>query len=387
MNSVTEKFRTIESITPSDDEFVEYVLSHNVKDVEDYFSVSYYYITLYANSRNLHINKSKEQIDAIKKRTIIKKYGSVEKASKEFHKRASDNFNEKHYKIVDSALNLGSDVSYSDFIDGIIKSRGRFGTLPGAYKERHHIVPKCLGGKNNEDNLVDLYPSEHYTAHKLLAIENRGNMSLVRAWMFMCLGTSTSIRERVASPEEYEEMKKLFSESETKESSRAKMSITKRERYASGDTVPWNKGLTKHTDERVKKLSERLKDFAKSRNYWGENNPNYGNHKGISGENNPMRTEEARRKVSEAKKLNNPMCNPEIAKKVSEKLKGRPARNREPVICIETGEEFESISSASQKYGSKVSIACKNRKRTAGGYHWIKKHSAVLEVEDEQENG
>ncbi len=29
------------------------------------------------------------------------------------------------------------------------------------YVEKHHILPKCLGGNDQVDNLVDLYPEEH----------------------------------------------------------------------------------------------------------------------------------------------------------------------------------------------------------------------------------
>ena len=35
-------------------------------------------------------------------------------------------------------------------------------------KERHHILPKSLGGSNTIDNLVDLTPREHYVCHLLL---------------------------------------------------------------------------------------------------------------------------------------------------------------------------------------------------------------------------
>ena len=34
--------------------------------------------------------------------------------------------------------------------------------------ERHHIIPTCLGGSNDPDNLVRLTPEEHYVAHQLL---------------------------------------------------------------------------------------------------------------------------------------------------------------------------------------------------------------------------
>ena len=36
------------------------------------------------------------------------------------------------------------------------------------YIERHHIVPKCMGGTDNSDNLVNLYAREHFVAHQLL---------------------------------------------------------------------------------------------------------------------------------------------------------------------------------------------------------------------------
>ncbi len=36
------------------------------------------------------------------------------------------------------------------------------------YNEKHHIVPRCLGGKDNQENIVVLTPEEHYLAHQLL---------------------------------------------------------------------------------------------------------------------------------------------------------------------------------------------------------------------------
>lgn len=36
------------------------------------------------------------------------------------------------------------------------------------YKERHHIIPRCVGGSDDASNLVDLTAREHFIAHKLL---------------------------------------------------------------------------------------------------------------------------------------------------------------------------------------------------------------------------
>jgi len=37
--------------------------------------------------------------------------------------------------------------------------RGRYRILKG-YSENHHIIPKCLGGSNDQENLVRLTPKE-----------------------------------------------------------------------------------------------------------------------------------------------------------------------------------------------------------------------------------
>src|SRR5574343_393799 len=36
------------------------------------------------------------------------------------------------------------------------------------YYENHHILPRCMGGNNDNANLVLLTAREHYIAHKLL---------------------------------------------------------------------------------------------------------------------------------------------------------------------------------------------------------------------------
>jgi hypothetical protein len=36
------------------------------------------------------------------------------------------------------------------------------------YGEKHHIVPRCMGGTDDATNLVVLTAEEHYVAHQLL---------------------------------------------------------------------------------------------------------------------------------------------------------------------------------------------------------------------------
>ena len=39
-----------------------------------------------------------------------------------------------------------------------------------SYTERHHIVPKCMGGSDENSNIAVLTAEEHFMAHKLLAV-------------------------------------------------------------------------------------------------------------------------------------------------------------------------------------------------------------------------
>ena len=45
--------------------------------------------------------------------------------------------------------------------------RARTRVIEG-YVERHHVIPKCLGGADEPENLVQLTPEEHFFAHVLL---------------------------------------------------------------------------------------------------------------------------------------------------------------------------------------------------------------------------
>jgi hypothetical protein len=42
------------------------------------------------------------------------------------------------------------------------------------YTERHHILPRSLGGTNDKDNLVDLTAREHFICHWLLTKMHSG---------------------------------------------------------------------------------------------------------------------------------------------------------------------------------------------------------------------
>lgn len=148
------------------------------------------------------------------------------------------------------------EVTYEEFIQNILDTRGRF-ACGEEYHETHHILPRCMGGTDDEENLIDLFAREHFEAHRLLALENPKIKGLVYAWWAMSNMISETTNERYKiTAEEYEEVRKAY----------------------------------------ANMCSER---------YLGEGNPNYGNHK-LAGENNPMygkcHSEETKKKIGEANK-------------------------------------------------------------------------------------
>ena len=106
-------------------------------------------------------------------------------------------------------ISTDQDYTYSSFIQDILDNRGRFNCLKREYKERHHILPRAEGGKNDTENLIDLYPREHFIAHKLLAKENPDVLSYQRAYFCMAfLKNDYEKRENAITPEEYEQTRK-----------------------------------------------------------------------------------------------------------------------------------------------------------------------------------
>lgn len=59
---------------------------------------------------------------------------------------------------------------YNNIIDRA-KSRGKI----DAYTEKHHILPRSLGGTNDLNNLVHLTGREHFIAHRLLVKITKGD--------------------------------------------------------------------------------------------------------------------------------------------------------------------------------------------------------------------
>jgi hypothetical protein len=76
-------------------------------------------------------------------------------------------------------------LNYQQIYNKIIE-RGKFRIKPEGYSEKHHILPKCMGGNNFSENLVKLTAREHFLYHWLLCRIYPENSSLSAAFWLMC---------------------------------------------------------------------------------------------------------------------------------------------------------------------------------------------------------
>lgn len=77
-------------------------------------------------------------------------------------------------------------MNYQAHYDRLIaRAKGR--QLDG-YVEKHHVLPRCLGGGNEKSNIAELTAEEHFVAHQLLVKIHSGNIGIISAalWMAGC---------------------------------------------------------------------------------------------------------------------------------------------------------------------------------------------------------
>ena len=235
---------------------------------------------------------------------------------------------------------------YDDYIHRILNHR-KNNKDENNYQERHHIKPKCLGGTNDDENLIWLYAEEHYYAHKLLALENPHEQKIQYPWWML----STRNKEKI-SADEYAKARTNFAKTSSNLNSGKKNGMY-------GKTIP---------EEQKRKLSEMCKKRI------GDKNPNFGK----------SLTEEHKKKVSDSLKgkytgENNHMFGKKLSietkLKIGESQKGGKNHKARSVICLETGKIYPTLTAAAEDLnisggGSHIGGCCRGERKTCGGYHW-----------------
>jgi hypothetical protein len=184
----------------------------------------------------------------------------------------------------------------------ICKARNR-GLAADTYYEKHHVVPKSLGGSNSKSNLVYLTGREHFVAHMLLAHMYGGGMWAAAAMM----KASRKVQSRELNSRLYEiarrnwsqflqgkqrpahvieALKKHATNRVVSDETKAKMSLVRKGKPRSGDPSKW-----KHSDEAKQKMRE-----SHIRANTGARLPR------MYGDDNPMKRPENQEKISKAKK-------------------------------------------------------------------------------------
>jgi len=152
--------------------------------------------------------------------------------------------------------------------------RGQNRELPNdLYTEKHHIVPRCMGGLNDKENLTILTPEEHYVCHQLLVKINPTNHKLIYAANFMCADRVHNksygwIRRKVSEVMSIEKLGKPSPRKGAKLTEETKERISEAQigKIVSEETklkrsksfngrIPWNKGIL-WSEESKKNLSE-----------------------------------------------------------------------------------------------------------------------------------
>lgn len=97
-------------------------------------------------------------------------------------------------------------MDYKRIYDKIIHYRKN--NVYNGYTEKHHIIPRCLGGSNDKDNIVRLSAKEHYICHLLLTkiykYDKISYYKMVHAFCMMSVSSDNQIRYNA---KKYEKLK------------------------------------------------------------------------------------------------------------------------------------------------------------------------------------
>lgn len=139
-------------------------------------------------------------------------------------------------------------MNYQKIYDALI-SRAKGRVYCRGYHERHHIVPRSLGGTNNADNIAVLTFREHFLAHWLLVKihKNKEKQKMQYALHRMVIQTGKFNRNRHVTSGQYAIGRKAFVQAQTGKKA-TKETILKMKLKATG---------RKHTEESKSKMRGR----------------------------------------------------------------------------------------------------------------------------------
>jgi hypothetical protein len=106
-------------------------------------------------------------------------------------------------------------MDYKEHYKRLIKTRLNRKIEPTKYYEKHHIVPRCWGGSDKQENLIHLTAREHYIAHWLLyRMRPNSNGISFAFWKMTFPGPKFTERDYKISSRAYSEAKQAMSKAQ-----------------------------------------------------------------------------------------------------------------------------------------------------------------------------
>lgn len=145
------------------------------------------------------------------------------------------------------------DNKYTKWYNELIENRKNRNCSDDTYYEKHHIVPKTVGGGDEPSNLIYLTPKEHFVAHLLLTKMYSGEMKykLMHAFSMMFVKSKKNIKRGNFNSNLYSSLRQ---------------DVAKRVGEANKGCTPWNKGLTRSED-----VKNAISTANKGKTPWNKN--------------------------------------------------------------------------------------------------------------------
>jgi predicted phage tail protein len=155
-------------------------------------------------------------------------------------------------------------MNYLRIHDAII-DRAHNRTLTG-YVEKHHVIPRCLGGTDDKANLVALTAREHFIIHKLLCEIYPNETKLIYAYWMMSRNISNSKynREYSVSSKDYERARRLFSDISSKQQLGKTLTDEHKKALSIAAKTRRTRSAIKHSEKTKQHLSSLWKGTTRS---------------------------------------------------------------------------------------------------------------------------
>ena len=213
---------------------------------------------------------------------------------------------------------------YSKIYFNIIQRAQSRVLLEEIYYEKHHIIPKSLGGSNDISNIVTLTAREHYICHLLLTKFTKGKdrtKMVHAAWRMMCPAKNSNRSYKITSH--------LYASIKEQRAVHLRTLVGEK-------SHSFGKKTGRTSEHFTEEWRANLSASKKGKTTWN---------KGVS------RTDEERAKISATRKLKasdptwniRPPCSEEKANKIANALKGKKWANNGSERNYVSPSDFQSL--------------------------------------------